>query len=82
MLSLGCEDLSKFLSCLFQEWFGVSYKMNSPGVYLSDKISTAEFGFEKFFRSSQLLVSYFFLCLHLFDDGTSNILKDFNFPSL
>ena len=39
-----------------------------PGIYPFDEISDAKFGFKKLSRSSEQLISNFFLHLRLFDD--------------
>ena len=51
----------------FQECSRVSYKGDSPGVYPFDKLPSAELGFEKFSRSSEVLFSYFFFHFPVFD---------------
>ena len=59
--------LLKFFPRPFQKWPRVHYKINSPGVYLFNEIPAAELSFEKFYCYSDILFSYFFLHLFLFD---------------
>ena len=62
-----CIDI-KFLAlcsiCLspfqFQEWSRVTDKDDITGVYPFDKISEAQFGFEKFLRLFDVLFSFIF----------------------
>ena len=63
--SLAC--LLKFFPRRFQEWSRVSYKGNSPGVYLFDEIPAGELGFDKFSHSSKIPFIYIFSFIHLFD---------------
>ena len=56
--------LLKFFLCLFQEWSRVYFMVNSSCAYKFDKISVAEFGFEKHSRSSEEV--FFFFHLRLF----------------
>ena len=50
-------NLEQFSEC--QEWSRISYKSDSPGVYLFDEISAAEICFAIFFRSSYELFLIF-----------------------
>ena len=72
---------SELFLCLYQRCFQLSYKRNSPCVYLFDEIFSAQFGFKKFPACLKYsFVIFFFFHLHLFDGVCSEcsyVLVDF-----
>ena len=64
---LAPRSICLFFLCLLKEWFQVSYKGNNRIVYLFDESLVAKLSFEKFSRSSEIIVFHFFLFhLHSF----------------
>ena len=66
-LSCLLVHLFEFFPCPFYEWFRVSYKGDNPGVYPTNEISAEELDFEKLSALSEVIFSYFFFHLGLFD---------------
>ena len=60
-------NLSEFLHDLFLEGSRISLRVDYSGNYSSDLIfAAAERGFQKFYCSSEIFISYFFYHLCLF----------------
>ena len=55
LLLLSSGPFFEFFPRPFKEWSRVSYKEDSPDVYLFDEIPAAKLDFEKFSRSSEIL---------------------------